>query len=247
MNIIRVKLPDGVKRFKPLTVSDYRDLLLIRNEMKSNPEERQEILDQMLEELYPEYAKFEREYIFLCVLIASIGKSKIPLSFECPSCHKDVKFLLDIHQQPLTKPELKINNITFKFRLPTEHAEPDVLFRETIDEVSDGESTYKWKDIPEYHSTLIDMISFNDFEQLTKQFSPIKVDRTVTCCKQHVIKYNRLLELFELLVDPNEIFTFYRINRVLAKHQYQLADVMNMFPVERSIALTLIEKEMKEK
>lgn len=247
MNIVRVKLPSGIKRFKPFTVSEYRDMLLIRNEMKTNPDERQDILDQMLEELYPEFDKFEREYIFLCVFIASIGKSKIPLSFECPHCHKEVKFVLDINQDPLKSPEIRVNNITFKFRLPSEYAEPDVLFQQTIEEVSDGEATYKWKDIPEYHSALIDMISFDDFSNLTKQFCPIRVERTITCCKTHEIRYTRLLELFELLVDPNEIFTFYRINRVLTKHNYQLSDVMNMFPVERSIALTLIEKEMKEK
>jgi hypothetical protein len=34
-NIIRCKLPDGIHRFKPFTVADYRDFLLVRNDMLS--------------------------------------------------------------------------------------------------------------------------------------------------------------------------------------------------------------------
>ena len=33
-NIIRCKLPDGVHRFKPFTVEDYRDFLLVRNDIE---------------------------------------------------------------------------------------------------------------------------------------------------------------------------------------------------------------------
>ena len=40
-NIVRCELPDGVQRFKPFTVEDYRDLLLVRNDMNTKSEEDQ--------------------------------------------------------------------------------------------------------------------------------------------------------------------------------------------------------------
>ena len=43
-NIVRCELPDGVHRFSPFTVSDYRDFLLVRNDMNTKSPEDQENL-----------------------------------------------------------------------------------------------------------------------------------------------------------------------------------------------------------
>lgn len=247
MNIIRVKLPSGTVRFKPFTVEEYRNLLLIRNEMKSTPQEKQEILDGLLEELYPEYSVFEREYIFLNVFLGSIGKTAINTQFTCPCCENKTRMVLRLAQPPLRNPELQVNNITFKFKLPERPDEPDVLFNKTIDRIYDGENEYPWSDLADYHEQLVDMISFDDFAKLSSQFCSVYVNQTVTCCKKHVIKFTRLLDLFEILLNPDEIFNFYRINRALVRNEYSLTDIMQMLPIERSIALTLVEKEIKDK
>lgn len=50
-NIVRCEMPDGVHRFKPFTVADYRDLLLVRNDMNNKPvEEQKQLLDELLED-----------------------------------------------------------------------------------------------------------------------------------------------------------------------------------------------------
>ena len=51
-NIVRCELPDGVQRFKPFTVEDYRDLLLVRNDMNTKSEEDQK---QLIAELMDDY------------------------------------------------------------------------------------------------------------------------------------------------------------------------------------------------
>ncbi|MGZ7259794.1 T4 family baseplate hub assembly chaperone, partial [Streptococcus pyogenes] len=43
-NIIRCVLPDGVHRFKPFTVADYRDFLLVRNDMQHKTYEEQKVI-----------------------------------------------------------------------------------------------------------------------------------------------------------------------------------------------------------
>ncbi|APU01981.1 baseplate protein [Aeromonas phage L9-6] len=247
MNIIRVKLPGGTKRFKPFTVSEYRDLLLVRNEMRSNPKERQEILDELLAEMFPEYTPFEREYIFLNVYIGSMGKALVDATFKCPKCGSTHRIRLKLTQEPMKAPELTVNNITFKFKMPEKSEAPDVLFNKTIDNISDGENEYNWSDLVDQHDELIDMISYEEFVELSKSFRSIKVSQKIQCCVEHDLSFDNMLELFEVLLNPDEIFNFYKINRALVKYDYSLDDVMSMMPVERSIVLSLVEKELKEK
>ncbi|UYD57618.1 hypothetical protein OFDDKENP_00242 [Aeromonas phage B614] len=247
MNIIRVKLHGRTVRFKPFTVEAYRDLLLIRNEMRSNPEERADIFNGLMEEMYPEYTPFEREYIFLNVFIGSMGKAMVDATFKCPRCKKQHRLRLKLTQEPMKAPTLKINNITFKFRIAEKSDSPDETFRNTIDKISDGENEYSWDDLVDQHDALIDMISFDEFAELSKEFRSIKVQQTIQCCVKHELVFDNMMDLFEVLVNPDEIFNFYKINRALVKYDYSTADIMGMLPVERSIVLSLVEKELKDK
>lgn len=246
MNIIRVKLPDRIARFRPFTVEEYRDLMLVRVEMKSLPEEKEQILDGLLEELYPEYTKLEREYIFANVLMDSMGKTAIPAKFKCPCCGKEINIMLRLKQPPLEKPTLQIDNIKFNFKFPESIKEPDEMFLENIVSIEDDGVVYDWQAVQEYHDQLIEMITYEDFEILSNRFQSIKFEQKLFCCKEHTLKFTRLLELFEVLINPDDIFNFYRINRVLVKHDYSLQDVMSMLPIERSIALSMVEKELKD-
>lgn len=54
-NIIRCKLPDGVHRFKPFTVADYRDFLLVRNDIEHrSPQEQKEIIADLIDDYFGE-------------------------------------------------------------------------------------------------------------------------------------------------------------------------------------------------
>lgn len=248
MNIIRIKLPSGTHRFKPITVSEYRDLLLIRNEMRSKPLEKSEIFSDLLEEMFPDYTPFEREHIFLIVFSGSLGKSLVDATFTCPHCKSMHNLRLKLTQEPLKTPELQVNNITFKFRMPRKSGSPDELFYETVDRIYDGRNEYTWDELgDDERSQLVDMISYEEFVELSKSFNPILVNQKIRCCKDYDINFTNMLDLFEVLVNPDEIFNFYKINRALVRHDYSLADIMNMLPVERSIVLSLVEKELKEK
>lgn len=247
MNIIRVKMPDGVKRFKPFTVSDYRDFLLVSTEIKSDPKDEQNILNELLEEIYPDEEPALREYIFLNVFTSSIGKTKIPLVFRCPTCQKEKKMLLNLEQHALQPIVLETSGLRIKFRyvIPTEDYAQ--TFIDSIESVSDGENEYKWSELDEsIRESVIDSISFEEFEKVVREMGTIKIRQRVTCCETHEINYNRLLPIFKLMLNPDELFTFYRINHLLTKSNYSIGDLMNMIPVERNIALTLVEKELKE-
>lgn len=247
MNIIRVKMPDGAKRFKPFTVSQYRDFLLTSTDIKNNPKDEQIILDELLEELYPDVDPVFREYVFLNVFISSIGKTKIPLVFSCPECKKERKLLLNLEQKALEPIVINVAGLSIKFKYIIPSDDYAKTFIESIVSVSDGNVEYQWCELTEdVKESIIDSISFQEFETVVRRMNTILIDQKITCCQTHEIRYNRLLPIFKLMLNPDELFTFYRINHLLTKSNYSFGDLMNMLPVERNIALTLVEKELKE-
>lgn len=247
-NIIRCKMPDGVHRFKPFTVSDYRDFLLVRNDMTGKSEEEQiELLDEMLEDYFHEYPKSWRQYIFVQVFSGSIGKTKIPVTFECSTCKKNKQFLFNIALEPLTPPVIETSGLKIKFKFPDEFTEDKTkLVLDNILTVQDETSTYNWKDLSEDDQvSVIDAIDLESFESLIKQMRPLNIEANFGCCKKRKIVYDRLLEIFKLLINPDEVFSFYQVNHLLVKHHYNLESIMQMIPIERSIALSLVEKDLK--
>lgn len=247
MNIIRIKLPDGVQRFKPFTVKDYRDFLLVSTEIKMNPSEEQIILDELLEEIYPDVDPAFREYIFLNVFTSSLGKTRVPLCFTCPTCKKERKMLLNLQVEALKPIVLETAGLKIKFKYVKPSTDYAKTFLEAIESVSDGINEYVWSELPEdVRDQVIDAISFSEFEEVVKQMHTIKIEQKIKCCETHDLRYVGLLPLFKLLLNPDELFIFYRINHLLAKSNYSIGDVMNMLPVERGIALTLVEKDVKE-
>ena len=246
MDIIRIKLPEP-KRFAPFKVADYRDLLIIRNEIKANEEDEQQIFNELLEDLYPEYNVLLREFIFINVLLSSLGKSTVEVEFVCPVCKAKKKALLHLQQKPLAKPTITIDNITITFNYPDKKYSPVDMFLNTIDTVSDGESVFKWVDLSdEDKDAVIELVTFKDLESIIDKLGMIHTFQKITCCKTHDVKYTDALSIFKLVINPDDIFLFYRINHALVKSDYSIRDIMSMLPVERTIALSLVEKDLKQ-
>ena len=167
INIVRCVLPDGVHRFKPFTVSDYRDFLLIRNDIISKDEHEQNIvMEELLEELYPNYPRSWRPYIFLVVFTSSIGKTKIPIVWTCPKCGKNNKTMLNLSLPDLNKPKVDVAGINIELNFPNEDSDDlGHLVKNNISYVRDEENEYRWEDISDEDKlSVIDAIDIKTFE-----------------------------------------------------------------------------------
>lgn len=251
-NIVRCELPNGVHRFKPFTVEDYRDFLLVRNDMTNRTDEEQkQLVNELANDYFYDYPKSWQQYIFLKVFTSSIGKTKIPVNYECPICGKKTKRIFNLEQTPLVNPTIEINEFTkLYFDFPDEiETNPTKLFLDNIKIVEHENTKYKWDDLTdETKESIVEAIDFVQFENLIKNLSPINFSMKMKCCdKESNLIYNDLHSIFSFLLNPDEVFSFYETNNVLVKNNYDLNSIMKMIPIERGIALKLIEKEMKTK
>lgn len=247
-NIIRCKMPDGVHRFKPFTVSDYRDFLLVRNDMGNKSEEEQIVLlDEMLEDYFGDYPKSWRPYMFVQVYSGSIGKTKIPVMYECSTCGKNKQFLFNMAQDELKAPSIEVAGLKIEFNFPDEILEDkSEMILSTIKSVEDSNAKYSWASLSEEEQVaVIDAIDLESFESLMKQMAPIRFDIKFGCCQKRHVVYERFIDIFRLLLNPDEVFSFYQVNHLLVKNHYNLESIMQMIPIERSIALSLVEKDLK--
>lgn len=248
-NIIRCKLPSGPHRFKPFKVSDYRDLLLVRNDMEDKSEQEQkEILDGVMLEYFGEYPESWRPYIFLKVLTSSIGKDKIPVVFTCPTCGKQHKIPFNLEQGDLVDPMIETAGLKIKFNFPDDpNIEPIDLIKTHIKSVADDQNQYNWENLtPESKLQVIEAIDLESLKELTKQLTPINCKLRMRCCEDKLAEYTDIVDVFNIVVNPDEVFIFYQINHLLVKSNYDNDSIMNMIPIERTIALSLIEKDNKK-
>lgn len=250
-NIIRCKLPDGVHRFKPFSVSDYRDFLLVRNDMlHKDDKEQKELVNELAADYFGEFPPSLQKYIFLHVFTGSIGKTKIPITYECPTCGKVHKRLFNLSMEDgLTNPELVVADSTkIIFKFPDEdYSDTTKLIMDSIDKVVHNDKTYEWEQLNSAtQGKIIDLIDFNKFESIVKMLKPIYFELKLKCCTETSIIYDDLHSVFNLLINPDEVFPFYEINHILIKNKYDWDSIMNMLPSERSIALALIERDNKK-
>lgn len=245
-NIIRCALPNGVHRFKPFTVADYRDFLLVRNDLlNKSPDEQVTILNELLEDYFSEFPETWRPHIFLKVFTGSIGKTKIPIAFKCPICEKKKQTLFDLSLKDLKMPTAEVAGIKIFFNFPDKFYEDKVqLISENIKSIEHQGREIPWNELTELNKIqVIDAIDLQTLESVISQMTPISLVLKMKCCKTTAIKYEDFLNIFCLLLNPDEVFSFYQINHLLVKNQYDMNSIMNMIPVERSIALSLVEKD----
>lgn len=250
-NIIRCKLPDGIHRFKPFTVADYRDFLLVRNDMATRPEEEHaQILDELIDDYFSEYPSSWAKYIFLQVFTSSIGKTKVPIVYECPTCGKKHKRLFNLSQDDYVNPTVKISDdLEIIFSVPDEIDDnaAELLYKNLYRIKFKGKE-YNWTDLDQdTKNNIVELITQDVFEEIIKKLKPIYFEITLGCCERHTLKYDTFESVFKLLINPDEIFPFYEINNILVKNNYGPDAIMNMKPFERNIVLALIEKEAKNK
>lgn len=250
-NIVRCELPDGVHRFKPFTVEDYRDFLLVRNDMNTKSIEDQKLLiNELMADYFPDEPAEYHPYIFIKVFLSSIGKTKIPVQMPCSECGKKKQYLFNLNQPPLTYPVVEVAGLKLTFARPKEMKDDlTLMILENIRTVEDSNGTYSWSELSEENQmTVIDAIDIKAFESIIDQMKPFNFILKTKCCKEEkIIKYDNILDIFKLLLHPDEIFTFYQINhRIISQGKYDLTSIMKMIPVERSITLSLIEKDLKK-
>lgn len=249
--IIRCELPDGVHRFKPFTVEDYRDLLLIRSDLINHDiDKKQKIIDDLLEDYFMELPKSWRPYAFVKVYTSSIGKTKIPLIYECPKCKKTIRMYLNLEQDPLVHPTIQIKDIKIQFHIPDilDNSIEELVLN-NIYSVEQNNEVYLWKDIPlEIQKQVLSLLEYDQFEKIVSQMNPIffRLNIRCGCNKPQEIIYQSLINLFETIIHPDEIITFYQIMHMMVKNKYSVQDIMSLMPVERSFILSVIEKESKK-
>lgn len=249
-NIIRCKLPNGIHRFKPFKVSDYRDFLLVRNDMTNKSDEEQSTLvNELAEDYFHEFPKAWQQYIFLHVFTGSIGKTKIPVTYECPKCGKSHRRFFNIALDDLIDPSINLeNDTTINFKFPEKiYSDSANLVIDSIKSVDYKGNNYNWNDLTnESKENIISLIDFEKFEYAVKKLKPIHLEMDLSCCEKTTVVYDDLCSIFKLVINPDEVFPFYEINHILIKNKYDWGSIMDMLPAERTIALALIEKDNKK-
>ncbi|QQG32126.1 baseplate protein [Citrobacter phage CkP1] len=245
-NIIRCTLPDGVHRFKPFTVADYRDFLLVRNDlMNKSPDEQNTILNELLNEYFPDFPETWRPFIFIKVFTGSIGKTKIPIAFTCPVCEKNKQTLFNLDVGDLKSPEVSVAGLTIYFNFPSKYySDKGVQISENIKSIKYNNDIIPWNELSEQNKLqVVDAIDLESLEKIIEQMTPFRLTLRMSCCQRKDIVYDDFLSIFCLLLNPDEVFSFYQINHMLVKNNYTLDSIMNMIPIERSIALSLVDKD----
>ncbi|ASD52102.1 baseplate hub assembly catalyst [Pseudomonas phage PspYZU05] len=249
-NIVRCQMPGKIIRLKPFNVSDYRDLLLIRNDLDTkDPATQKTLIDEMLEDYFGNHPESWRAFMFLKTYSTSIGKTKIPVSFKCPECGSKKLARLDLEQPLLESFEIESNGVKIGIKFPDKVEDIVDMILNNIEYIEYNGIKSEWSKLSDNDkSSVVDLIECDKLEEISKRLKPINITTELKCCSfRSTIHYDNMLELFKLLLNPEEIFAFYQINHMLVNKNYNLADVMNMMPVERSIYLSLIEKDLKKK
>lgn len=234
--IVRFNVFDKKYRFEPFKVKDYRDLLLLRAELNDDENTMRDYLEFEFPDIDPEY----RGLAFMRRYNASVGKDKIKMVSGC--CNKE--FFFDTATNHVSYIEYKIKDTNVKLKLkPIKYVDDfiEVLNKSLVSIITDKE--YYWNDLSQIDKdNVLSIINLKDLEEI-RELVVIKYSYTLRCCNKvnYITSFD---ELFKVLFDIDEIFNFYRLNRFLVKHGYSNNDLMEMLTVERSIALSIIYKEV---
>lgn len=251
MNLVRCKLPEGVKRFPMINVSEYRDMLMVRTDMENrSDEEQKKIMDEMIEEMFPDLPENYRDYVFATVYLSSIGNTYIPIVVKCDKCGKEIKLNVNFEFGDLNHIDLQTKyGIRLKIKFPETKCDMVDHITNNILEVTDSVKTYKWEELSEIEQiSVVSTIDFDSMKEFINKSNPLYKKITLKCCSNEniVIELNDIVSMFKLFIHPDEISNFYKINHRLSQNNYDYNNIMSMKPMERTLALSLVEHDLKE-
>ncbi|QPI18046.1 baseplate hub assembly protein [Pectobacterium phage POP12] len=241
IDVIRVKLPSGIKRFKMFTVEDQLRFLLTSADMENKPiSEQYQIMDEVLDILYPGYSKTEQEYIFSKVYIVSFGKNAIKVQITKGNERKE-SFMV-INDFELIN-EYKVNDsVTLGFNFPKDRKEDETMFLDCISYILHEGTRHEWNVLSENtKNDIVDLIDFEDVKNiiaLLKKSCHVEIHREVHA--------ESLLKLFRILFSKSEIVDFFKTNFLLNKNGLNIDTMMNISPMERSIYVSLLSEDLKK-
>lgn len=241
IDVIRVNLPGGVKRFPMFTVRDQLSFLLTSADMEGKPpSEKLKILDEILDILYPGYSKTEQEFIFTKVYCASFGKNAIKVYMKSKNGVSETFMHITDYQ---LQNEYKLSDqITVGFRFPKTRDIDSDDFIHCLDYVLYNSEKYDWSILDERtKSGIIDMIEISDIENI------INMLRKSCHIKVKDTEFSNLLALFTVLFNKNDLNEFFKTNYLLNKNNIHIEPIMDASPMERSIYIALLAEDLKKR
>lgn len=239
IDVIRVKLPIGVKRFPMLTVRDQLSFLLTSADMEGKTlTEQQQMLDEILDILYPGYSKTEQENIFTKVYCISFGKNVIKVRIKKDGGHTETFMHITDHvlqnEYPLD------DSITLGFSFPKTRDTSEKLFLDCIRYVKQDGVEYNWNALDDStKNEILDLVSINDMENI------VKLLRKSCHVTIKDIEFSDLLTLYKILFNKTELNDFFKTNYLLNKNEVNIESIMNSSPMERSIYVALLAEDLK--
>lgn len=240
VDIVRVNLKNGVKRFPLLTVKDQLSFLLTSADMEGKtPTEQQVIVDEILDILYPGYTKTEQEHIFIRVYCASFGKNAIKVSIK--STKGLAETFMVIHDHPLEREYQIDENLKLIFDFPRKRDVSEDVFLDCIRQVEHNGELYEWVTLDEgSKNAVLDMVGREDVESI--------ISMLITSCRATIrdTTINTLLPLFKILFNKAELNEFFKTNYLLNKNALQVDTMMSCSPMERQIYVAMLADDLKK-
>lgn len=240
IDVIRVKLPSGTKRFPMFTVRDQLSFLLTSADMEGKTlTEQQEMLDEILDILYPGLSRTEQENIFVKVYCVSFGKSVIKIRIK--GKNGDNEAFMHITDYVLKNEYSVDESITLGFNFPKDRKISENTFLECIKYVKQDDNRYEWNALDEQtKNDILDLVSIDDMENIITMLRK-------SC---HVVvrdyEFSDLLALYKILFNKTELNEFFKTNYLLNKNDVHIEPIMNSSPMERSIYVALLAEDLKK-
>jgi hypothetical protein len=241
IDVIRVKLLDGIKRFPMFTVKDHLSFLLTSADMEGKPpSEKLAMLDEILDILYPGYSKTEQEYIFTRVYCSSFGKNAIKIYMK--SKKGTSEGFMHITDYQLQNEYKVADNITLGFHFPRKRNMEASDLLQCLSYIIYNDERHEWSALDSItKNTIMDMIEIEDIEKIMEII-------TKSC---HIVvrdnEFSNLLTLFTILFNKSDLNEFYKTNYLLNKNNIHIGSIMDASPMERSIYVALLAEELKRK
>ncbi|QDH49121.1 baseplate hub assembly protein [Pantoea phage Phynn] len=241
VNVVRVKLLKGIKRFPLFTVKDHMSFIMTSADMEGKtPSDQQQILDEVLDILFPGLSRTEQECAFVKCYCASFGKNAIKVGIR--SAKGVSETFMIIHDYDLQNEYAVDENVTLGFTFPAGRGESEKVFLECISYVIHNGTKYTWESLEEEtKNNILDLVTMEDMEQivlmLTKSCHVTVRDSTL----------HTLSPLFKVLFNKAEMMEFFKTNYLLNKNSLNIDNMMNCSPMERSIYIALLSEDLKNR